>query len=410
MADHEQPLRPDRRRSLAWLAGAIGATQLPGLGHALASSAAGASAAAKHALPPLPRGPGYGTDPGLLKDWQAGEPWPLTLNARERAALAAIADRILPAEGTAPAASAVGVVDCLDEWLSAPYAGQQADRALVLPALEELLARASTQGSQFEALPADLQLQWLKTSPAFPRLRELVAGAYYSTPAGAQDLAFAGDSPSTFFAGPSAQVLRAAGYAPPTYLEGESGWLSLFDGRTLEGWRASDKPGTFSVDAGCILVNGPRSHLFYEGPVQGARFTDFDFEAEIKTRHGTNSGVYIHTQFQAVGWPERGYEVQVNNSQSDPSRTAGLYGIVDFEHVLVPDEQWFLMSIRVEGKRIQTWINGRRVVDYIEPAGVVRPPEYYGRLLGSGTFALQGHDPGSMTRYRNLRVRPLGKP
>ena len=70
---------------------------------------------------------------------------------------------------------------------------------------------------------------------------------------------------------------------------------------------------------------------------------------------------------------------------------------------------YFLMSIRVEGKRIQTFVNGRRVVDYIEPEGVKRPPEYHGRLLGSGTFALQGHDPGSLTRYRNLRVRPLRK-
>jgi hypothetical protein len=407
MADRDAPLRPDRRRSLAWLAGAMGAAQLPGLGNAQAAGSANATA--RHALPPLPHGPGYGTDPDLLKDWKPGEPWPLTLTAAERAALAVVADLILPAEGQAPAASAVGVVDCLDEWLSAPYPAQQADRARVLPALQQLVAQAAAQSGSFAALPAHVQTQQLMASQAFQRLRQLVAGAYYSTPAGAQDLAFAGDSPSTFFAGPSAQVLRAAGYAPPTYLEGEAGWVSLFDGHTLDGWRASDKPGTFSVDAGCIIVNGPRSHLFYEGPVQGANFTDFDFETEVKTRHGTNSGVYIHTQFQAVGWPERGYEVQVNNSQSDPSRTAGLYGIVDFEHVLVPDEQWFLMSIRVEGKRIQTWINGKRVVDYIEPDGVVRPPEYYGRLLGKGTFALQGHDPGSMTRYRNIRVRPLGK-
>jgi hypothetical protein len=97
--------------------------------------------------------------------------------------------------------------------------------------------------------------------------------------------------------------------------------------------------------------------------------------------------------------------VQVNNSHGDPSRTAGLYGIVDNPVVPAADNQWFLLSIRVAGKHITTRVNGRVVCDYTEPDDVQRPPQYAGRLVGSGTFALQGHDPGSEVHFRNLRVR-----
>ncbi|MFL5808042.1 MAG: DUF1080 domain-containing protein, partial [Flavisolibacter sp.] len=45
------------------------------------------------------------------------------------------------------------------------------------------------------------------------------------------------------------------------------GWTSLFDGKSLTGWRASENPSTFTADSGMIIVHGPRAHLFYEGTV-----------------------------------------------------------------------------------------------------------------------------------------------
>src|SRR5687768_15406386 len=99
------------------------------------------------------------------------------------------------------------------------------------------------------------------------------------------------------------------------------GWMSLFDGRTLNGWRASENPSTFSVQNGEIVVHGPRAHLFYEGPVLNHNFRNFELRADVMTRPGANSGIFIRTDFQATGWPSKGYEVQVNNSQSDWRRT-----------------------------------------------------------------------------------------
>ncbi|HEV8689593.1 MAG TPA: DUF1080 domain-containing protein [Ideonella sp.] len=189
--------------------------------------------------------------------------------------------------------------------------------------------------------------------------------------------------------------------------EKAAGWQLLFDGQSLEGWRASDAPGTFSVRDGMIIVHGPRSHLFYVGPVANHDFRNFELKVDLKTFPQANSGVYFHTQWQEKGWPSKGYEVQVNNSHSDPSRTGGLWGIVDYPKVPVPDGRWLTLTTRVEGKHVQTWIDGQPIVDYTEEPTPKRPEGLEQRLLASGTFALQGHDPGSEVHYRNLKVRVL---
>lgn len=189
--------------------------------------------------------------------------------------------------------------------------------------------------------------------------------------------------------------------------EKAAGWQLLFDGRSLDGWRASDAPGTFSVKDGAIVVHGPRSHLFYVGPVANQDFRNFELKLEIKTFANANSGVYFHTEWQEKGWPDKGYEVQVNNSHSDTSRTAGLWGIQDFREVVVPDGRWFTMTVKVEGRRVQTWIDQRLVADYTEEPNAARPKGLEQRLLKRGTFALQGHDPGSEVHFRTIRVRVL---
>ena len=99
--------------------------------------------------------------------------------------------------------------------------------------------------------------------------------------------------------------------------------------------------------------------------------------------------------------------MQVNNSQGDWRRTAGLYGIEDVKVPPAKDEQWFLVQIRVEGKRITTSIDGKQIVDYTEPDGVKRDGGFEGRLIDRGTFALQAHDPGSEVWYKAIAVRPL---
>lgn len=197
----------------------------------------------------------------------------------------------------------------------------------------------------------------------------------------------------------ASMILAAAGPAEAQ----QDGWVSLFDGRSLQGWKAAENPGTFSVRDGKIVVHGPRAHLFYAGPVAGHDFKDFEFKADVKTTEGSNSGIYFHTAWQPTGWPSRGYEVQVNNSHTDWRRTAGLYGIDDVREPPADDGEWFTIYIRVQGRRVTVKVNGQTMVKYTEPRQVDRE----GRVLASGTFALQGHDPDSKVYYRNIMVKPL---
>jgi len=184
-------------------------------------------------------------------------------------------------------------------------------------------------------------------------------------------------------------------------------WVYLFDGKTLNGWKAGTNASSFSVDSGHIVVKGPTAHLFYDGPVQNHDFKDFEFEAEVMTQPGANSGIYFHTAYQSDGWPSKGYEVQVNNSQSDWRRTGSLYNIQDVKEVYVKDREWFREYIRVEGKHVIIKINDKTVVDYTEPANPERPRGMEQRLISNGTFALQAHDPNSVIYYRNIRVRGI---
>ena len=76
----------------------------------------------------------------------------------------------------------------------------------------------------------------------------------------------------------------------------EQGWTSLFDGKTLNGWKVGKNAESFKVQDGMIVVNGQVAHLFYDGPVANHDFKNFDFKADIMTFPSANSGVYFHTQ------------------------------------------------------------------------------------------------------------------
>ena len=188
-----------------------------------------------------------------------------------------------------------------------------------------------------------------------------------------------------------------------------SGWYDLFDGKTLDGWKASENKDTFSVQDGMILVEGDRSHLFYVGPVNEANFTNFEWKADVMTKPNANSGMYIHTEYQETGWPSKGYEVQVNNTHKDWRKTGGLYAVMDVKESPAKDNEWFTQHVIVQDKRIIVKVNGEVTADYTEPEEVALSghPNMPGRKLSSGTIALQGHDPGSVVYYKNIMIKPL---
>lgn len=188
----------------------------------------------------------------------------------------------------------------------------------------------------------------------------------------------------------------------------EDGFISLFDGKTLDGWKNNEHEEAVRVEDGAMVVGGSdRSHVFYVGPVENHDFKDFDLKLEVNTQPGSNSGIYVHTKYEDEGWPSQGYECQVNNSQGDWRRTGSLYAIEDVRETNAKDNEWFDYEISVRGKKITITVNGEKAVEYTEPDDVERAPEFAGRKFGSGTIALQAHDPGSVVRYRNIRIKPV---
>ena len=189
--------------------------------------------------------------------------------------------------------------------------------------------------------------------------------------------------------------------------EQKNKWVSLFDGKTMNGWKVGKNASSFSIDNGAIAVNGDVAHLYYDGDVQKHQFKNFELKIDIMTTPGSNSGVYFHTQYQESSWPKKGYEVQVNNSHTDWRRTGSLWAIQDIKETYVKDNEWFTLHIKVKDKKVTVAINDKQVVDYTEPENPQREEGMKERLLSSGTFALQGHDPKSKVYYKNIWVKLL---
>ncbi len=194
-------------------------------------------------------------------------------------------------------------------------------------------------------------------------------------------------------------------------------WISLFDGKSLSGWKASEHPDSIHVVDGTIACDGPRAHLFYIGPDGAADFENFEFTAEVLTRPGANSGIYFNAAWQDSGWPNNaGFEAQVNNTQPafdggyvEKKLTGSLYGVRNVYKSIVRDNEWFTMKIVVRRPTIQIRVNGVLLVDYVEPANAaaVTSDDFAFQRIDHGTFALQCHDGKSKVFFRNLRVRRL---
>ncbi|HBH83999.1 MAG: hypothetical protein A2X05_09435 [Bacteroidetes bacterium GWE2_41_25] len=190
----------------------------------------------------------------------------------------------------------------------------------------------------------------------------------------------------------------------------ENDWVSLFNGKDLDGWKANENPGSFRIEDGALVCSGATGHLFYETEKP---FKNFELVAEIKTLPLANSGIYFHTSFQETDWPEKGYEVQVNNSHigannyRETKKTGSLYAVRNVHYNMVNDEEWFSMRVKVVENHVEIYVNEVMVVDYIQPDNPWRSEEHSGRLLESGTFALQAHDEKSTVYYKSIKVRRL---
>lgn len=200
-------------------------------------------------------------------------------------------------------------------------------------------------------------------------------------------------------------------------VSGSEIWIPLFNGKDLSGWKANADPGAFSVKDGVLTAHAThpknRGHLFtVDRSGELRRFANFELVVEARGEENSNSGIFFHTDMETrdgVLHLKNGYEIQLNSTKKEKRKTGSLYDVVDLSESPVDETEWFTVRIRVEGKRIQAWINDTKTVDYTEPENPVRKPQRAGRLLrkGGGAIALQAHDKESTFYFRSIRIRPL---
>jgi hypothetical protein len=184
-------------------------------------------------------------------------------------------------------------------------------------------------------------------------------------------------------------------------------WIELFNGKNLDGWKVSENPTSFKVEDGIIKVDGPRAHAFYEGQVENHDFKNFELLVEVKTMPKANSGIFFHTVYQEKGWPNKGYEVQVNQTHGDWRKTGSLYSFNDVKEVYVKDGEWYTEHIIVKGDQVTVKINGETVMEYDESEDKNRPENAGEKKIDRGTVALQAHDPESVIYYKSVKIKIL---
>jgi hypothetical protein len=217
-------MTPSRRTTMQWMVAAAAmplARWIPPAGAAEGEAAPAFDTVADWPgdVPRLPEAKGYGRDPTLMTPKVV---WPLTLTKAQRATVDLLGDLMLPADDVSPGAGQLGVGAFVDEWLSAPYPAQQADRTLILGGLAWLDRQSDIQhGKAFAALDVQMRGRMLDTlcmaAPTgrmempvrfMDRLRHLFVLGFYTLPEGKRDMGFIGDQPTEGpYPGPSDEAL-----------------------------------------------------------------------------------------------------------------------------------------------------------------------------------------------------------
>jgi 3-keto-disaccharide hydrolase len=194
------------------------------------------------------------------------------------------------------------------------------------------------------------------------------------------------------FLGISALAASSAASADDKKADDDQGFVQLFNGKDLTGWKTHPKDkAKWEVKDGVLVGSGEAGHLFSER----GDYENFVYRVEAKINDHGNSGQYFRTKF-GPSFPS-GYEAQINSTHRDPVKTGSLYNFVPVKDMLVKPDEWFTQEVTAVGNHIIIKVNGKKTVDFVDKKNTHM----------KGHFALQQHDPGTVVMFRKIEVKEL---
>ena len=181
--------------------------------------------------------------------------------------------------------------------------------------------------------------------------------------------------------------------------------VSLFNGKDLTGWELFGSMRV-SVDEEGNLVTQNGEDLQYGYLGTREYYKDFDLTVEFKQEANGNAGLVFHS-FVHGGYKSNvvnGWQCEVAHKNCDTGGIYESYGrgwlkqIEDEKENILKEGEWNTLRLRVEGNKVQTWLNGQRMMELDD------------ELIGSktGRIMLQIHDGNNIkVLWRNFNLTTL---
>lgn len=181
----------------------------------------------------------------------------------------------------------------------------------------------------------------------------------------------------------------------------DTGYRSIFNGKTLEGWKQAG-PGKFNVVDGELRSEGGLGLLTYQPKELGS----YSLKLDWKLEGDDNSGVFVGFPESDDPWSavNNGYEVQIDATDAPDRTTGAIYtfqaaNIEARDEALRPPGQWNSYEIKVQGERLQVFLNGVKINDFTNTDPV--------RSLKDGYIGLQNHGADDQVSFRNIQLKEL---
>ena len=211
---------------------------------------------------------------------------------------------------------------------------------------------------------------------------------------------------------PLAIMVTLSAYAKKS----EDGFVSMFDGKSLEGWTQRNGTATYEVKDDAIVgttkEGSPNSFL-----CSNKKYGDFELLFEVKVHDKLNSGVQIRSQTK--GGPKgrvNGPQVEIESSGAKGAESGYIYGEAAGgwmtpadkrkPHKHFKDGEWNKYRVLAEGARIQTWINGNQISDLMDEGKLKTHPKGF---IGLQVHSIRKGSGPYDVALRNLKIRVIKK-